>query len=304
MADIWEKVTLATGDLTLTCLPGIGGRLWDVTHKGRSILFQNPDLTGVTPDLGALQDLPTRSPQFRFPLWGGEKTWIAPDRDWIDQSPYPILDSGPYNLISSDARSVHMQSQVCDTSGLQIDREIRLLSPEGWTIRHRVKNCGTSSRETGIWSVLMLKHAGRIGLRPETDSAIPTVFGDATGRVRRLDDAVVFGCTAPQEFKCGASNASGLVVIGLGDDADPTMLTCRSAPSGAETRFAHGHGFEVFNSGDYPYFEAEWHSPVSILEPGASASFEQHFAIRRDLSTETTAAPPSSLEQEIARCMY
>lgn len=303
MSGIWATLTLTTRDLELTCLPGIGGRLWDVAYKGRSILFQNPDLEGVTPDLAALRGLPTRSPQFRFPLWGGEKTWIAPDTDWGDQSPYPILDSGPYRVIFSDQESVHMRSPVCETSGLQIDRRIRLVASGGWTIQHQVRNSGTSARRTGIWSVLMLKHSGRIGLRPDGDAGVATVFGNAADRIRRSGRNIVFDCHSPQEFKCGVSNTSGSVVVGLGDPMDVIWLTCRTLCGSADQRFAHGHNFEIFNSGDYPYFEAEWHSPLRNLEPGETMDFEQHFVARSDLETDLAGAFSSPTEQELLRCM-
>ena len=47
MPDRWSVLQLQQGDLRLTLLPDIGGRLWDVSIQGRSLLFQNPDLDGV-----------------------------------------------------------------------------------------------------------------------------------------------------------------------------------------------------------------------------------------------------------------
>lgn len=99
MPDIWKLMSLVSSDLELTILPGIGGRLWDVAYRGQSLLFQNPDLNGFLPDLENLRDIPTQSPQFGFPLWGGERTWIAPDTNWLDGSPYTALDSDPYEVV-------------------------------------------------------------------------------------------------------------------------------------------------------------------------------------------------------------
>ena len=75
--DIWQERVLSKGPLELVLLPGIGGRLWDIRLGGRSFLFQNPDLIGHAVDIGTLAALPTRSPQFGFPLWGGENG-VAP----------------------------------------------------------------------------------------------------------------------------------------------------------------------------------------------------------------------------------
>ena len=60
MPDRWSVLQLQQGDLQLTVLPGIGGRLWDVQVGGNSLLFQNPDLDGVKVENTRLADLPTR----------------------------------------------------------------------------------------------------------------------------------------------------------------------------------------------------------------------------------------------------
>ena len=77
--DQWETRILRQGDLELVLTPEIGGRLMDIRYRDTSLLFQNPDLEGLQADPAKLDRLPTRTPHFPFPLWGGEKTWIAPD---------------------------------------------------------------------------------------------------------------------------------------------------------------------------------------------------------------------------------
>lgn len=104
----WEIITLKLEDLKLDVLPGIGGRLWDIKIHGNSLLFQNPDLIGVSFDFNDMAALPTRSPQFGFPLWGGEKTWIAPDTLWSNGAPFPALDSGTYKVTSQDGTHLEM----------------------------------------------------------------------------------------------------------------------------------------------------------------------------------------------------
>lgn len=144
--DIWNELTLKNGEFSLTLLPGVGGRLWDLALDGQSILFQNSDLIGQAVDLAALDKLPTRSRQFGFPLWGGEKTWIAPDRDWSGGDPHPVLDSGPYSVSKQSESSVAMTSNTCPISGLIVTREVALAAPSSWHIRHRVRNTGPARR--------------------------------------------------------------------------------------------------------------------------------------------------------------
>jgi len=100
MLDRWATLKLQKDDLELIILAGIGGRLAN------------------------LKDLPTRSPQFGFPLWGGEKTWIAPDKLWADNEPFSALDSGPYKITSYSVDHVAMASEICPISQLSVQRII------------------------------------------------------------------------------------------------------------------------------------------------------------------------------------
>ena len=55
-----------------------------------------------------------------------------------------------------------------------------------------------------------------------------------------------------------------------------------SDPDDSGESYAHGHNIEVFNSGDYSYCEAEWHSPSQRLRPGGEITFTQRFEISTD----------------------
>lgn len=109
----WTTTTIGQGDLELILNPDIGGRLMDVVFKGESLLFQNPDLLEHQPDLNRLDQLPSRAQHIPFPLWGGEKNWIAPESNWPQGAPYKILDSGRYALTREDVHSATMISPIC-----------------------------------------------------------------------------------------------------------------------------------------------------------------------------------------------
>ena len=302
MDSVWNTNRLSSGDLELVILPGIGGRLWDVVFAGHSLLFQNPDLIGSDPDLEDLSQLPTRSPQFGFPLWGGEKTWIAPDQSWINGAPHPVLDSGPYQITELGQNDVSLLSEICPLSGLQVRRRIAVNSSESWSIQHEVKNCGTADRLTGIWSVLMLDRPTRIGLQIGNEGTAKTVFGDA-GDLFVLHGAnAIFKCNRAREFKIGVNNPMGKVFAMLGEPESGVWLDCATALPSVHDQFAHGHNFEVFNSDDYAYCEAEWHAPARDLKPGESVSFDQHFQVRS--SSDQLSGDDLTLgEQELLTCM-
>ncbi len=302
MADIWTPISLRENELRLDILPGLGGRLWDVVFQGGSLLFANADLVGREVDPDNLTGLPTRSPQFGFPLWGGEKTWIAPDSAWKDAAPYPALDSAPYEVVSRDERHVHVTSAPCPQSGLQVDRLIRLRTGDRFSVRHRVTNCGAAPRFTGIWSVLMINRPARIGLVIGPDSDVIPVFGDAAGRFETQGAVAVFDCTRAQEYKLGTCNPTGRAFVRFDTGATPIWLLCETPAVHPGDRFAHGHNFEVFNSGDYPYGEAEWHAPAKDLDPGDSLEFTQAFSVRTEASM-VSGGTFTQQEQELASCM-
>lgn len=303
MSDLWTTHELTSDDFTLVCLPGIGGRLWDIVYKGQSLLFQNPDLVGTIPDLSNLHALPTKSPQFNIPLWGGEKTWIAPDSLWHEQAPYPELDSGSYDVISCNPEQITMRSNVCSLSGLQIEREITLRTPSTWTIDHKITNRGPSPRIAGIWSVMMLDRPAHIGMTIDAnETKYEIVFGDPEDCVSSKGRFLLHDCNKPVEFKTGADASSSKVIIRLGSGLSGTYLACSTSAPMAKDKFAHGHNFEVFNSKDYDYCEAEWHSPKQSLAAGSSMEFRQEFCIwsGNDLPAYIDL---SKSEQELLICM-
>lgn len=296
MRDRWQAHYLQMNDLRLTLLPGIGGRLWDVEFLGHSLLFQNPDIVGADVEHTPIGDLPTRSPQFGFPLWGGEKTWIAPDTSWANGAPFPTLDSGAYAVTSKTNTQIEMASAICPLSHLSITRRITLTSGNSWTLEHSVINHGAGTRPTGIWSVMMLKTPATIGVELNEPTFDP-VFGTAEGMVVKHTKCLVATCNKQQEFKVGLPNPNGKTLIFSGKDG--LWLTC-SVPVPEEPEdYAHQHPVEIFNSGDYAYCEAEWHSRLRALGAGETMHFKQTF----EVFTDTQAADSLAHHKELVACM-
>ncbi len=299
MSDRWSVLKLQKSDFELVMLPGIGGRLWDVNFRGRSLLFQNPDLEDLTIDNIDPAELPTRSPQFKFPLWGGEKTWIAPDTAWTNGAPFPVLDSEPYHITAQGQDFVELTSQTCPVTQLSVSRRIILTSAESWDIEHIVANHGTSSRLTGIWSVMMLNTPAKIGVELE-DPAFYPVFGSAEGMIATHGKGITVNCNRQQEFKVGLPNPNGRTMMRCSPDGP--LLMCSVPEPQQGDQFAHDYPFEVFNSGDYAYCEAEWHSPARNLAPNETLNFRQTFRV---LAEEDASQMPLRLtnNKEFLSCM-
>ncbi len=278
MSDIWKQETLSSSDLELTVLPGIGGRLWDVRFQKHSLLFQNQDLSGYTPDLKDLTGYPTKSPQFGFPLWGGEKTWIAPDTSWPNGAPYQALDSGSFETIEMGKNHIAMRSPICPQSGLQIEREIRLERGSEFSIHHKVCNQGENARDVGIWSVMMLNHQARIGV-PGKNMKTCDVFGNPTCFLAQSTEGMIWDCNGLGEFKIGVENPNTRTFVRLDVGQATIWMLCQTDLASLGDAFAHTYPLEIFNSGDYPYCEAEWHGPLKMLSPNATTEFKQRFKV-------------------------
>ncbi len=168
MENTWQETTLARGDLSLILMPSIGGRLMDVVYKGHSLLFTNPDLKGIHADsvTGELNTFPTRAKHVPFPLWGGEKTWLAPERYWQDKGPIPVLDSAAYHLEYVGSHSVKMTSPK-NSDGLVITRTVSLSETvEGqFEIHHQITNQGVDEVKVGCWSVMILQRNATIAYK-------------------------------------------------------------------------------------------------------------------------------------------
>ena len=276
MAANWNTLSLSTDDMELVLLPGVGGRLWDIVFREERLLFRNPDLEGERFNVEDVAQLPTRSPHFKFPLWGGEKTWVAPDSKWPGAAPHAVLDSGAYTVEWSTASEVLMVSARCPLSGLRISRRIALRSEQSFDITHTVANEGDDTRETGVWSVMMLNHPSTIAI-PSSRPGFETVFGEADDLVGNNARASICICNRKAEFKVGVRCDTGVAIMRIG--TKPVWLLCETKPTSVDEVFLHGQPCEVFNSGDYDYCEAEWHSPAKSLAPGETMSFSQHFEL-------------------------
>lgn len=299
MSANWATHSLSTDEMELVLLPGVGGRLWDIVFRGERLLFRNPDLEGVAFDVDNLAGLPTRSPHFGFPLWGGEKTWVAPDRNWPDAAPHAALDSGAYTIETLTDTEVLMVSERCPVSGLRVSRRIEVRSEHSFNIEHSVANEGGNSRETGIWSVMMLNHPVTIAVSSSRPEFLP-VFGAANDQVETHAQATICICDRKAEFKVGLSCDAGLSLMRVGPT--PVWLSCRTEPPAGGDVFLHGHPCEVFNSGDYAYCEAEWHSPAKILDPGSVMSFTQRFELQGGNDTLLDTEKHQSI-RELMSCM-
>ncbi len=293
----WPALRLQQGNLTLHVVPQIGGRLMGIRHGSDEICFINPALAGKTPSSDET-DWEELCGDWDFPLWGGGKTWIAPESLWPGGVPHPDLDSGPYTILRSwiDARSmgVEMESPICRLSRLQIKRRIELFrGTRGWRVTATVTNRGTESYQCGAWDVLMLNRPATVlvTLPPNPSSSNESVhpFTDK-GPLGDLYEAGVISieqnvlnvlCNDAVEFKVGALSETGEVKVRIRTTGEPLLYRRCTSSSGGK-HYAHGHPIEVFNAPALSYFEVESHSPLNVLQPGKAISLVIDESLTKD----------------------
>ncbi|WP_424974409.1 hypothetical protein [Dinoroseobacter sp. S124A] len=265
----WKTVWLKRGELELCILPGLGGRLWDIRVGGQSIMFQNHDLTGCALEGSDLSQLPTRAPHLKFPLWGGEKTWVAPQAAWPEDAPHRTLDVEAYKLEGSQDRAL-LTSQVCQVTGLSVRRTIELGDDACFAMTHYLSNESTAPISAAPWSVMMLRRPLRVLWLSASDTPYAPVFGEPDGKVRVSSGLVEAACLDPREYKVYADRTHCVFDVG--------GVAFLATVQGASGHRPEGHGaLEVYNSGAYDYGEVEWVGRMKHLAPGEKTELTVRF---------------------------
>jgi hypothetical protein len=290
----WDSWHIQNGALELVLVPQVGGRIIGMIWRGHDLSFTLPELEGKVEELSGVQDLNAKKRKMGFPLWGGDKTWLAPQTRWTDGVPFLDLDSGPYELEvvqpGPEAAVVRMTSRVCRETGIQVTRTVSLAAgSQEWTVTHQLSNHSSQNAHWGVWDVNMLLRPGKVYLPRRADSLFPegvkTFAGEGESTQVRdqvvgiLGSLAVITCTEPPAFKFGVDAKEGWM-LGVVEVADLGLVGYRKAvPASLDKTYGHGCIAEVYNSDRYPYFEMEIHGPIVCLRPGKSFELEERQAL-------------------------
>lgn len=308
----WDAVWAEHGDLALVLVPQVGGRITGLRYDDEDITFVNGDLAGRADDVAAIEDVRAAKRERGFVLWGGDKTWLAPQHEWTEEVPFIDLDSGAYELsIDEDRTTATMASPVCRETGVQIERALTLgIRPGTWRVSHTLRNRGAAVVAWAPWIVAMILRPATVFLPTRAASrysrGVRTFAneGDST-RVRDRvlsfsDDIAMFSCREPLKFKYGSDANSGWVLAVIETGQGRLLGFRKSIPTFHPQRYGHGCVAEVFNSSDFDYFEMELHGPVVTLRPGESFTLVEHAALF-DVDAVPLDAP--SVRQCLGQCV-
>jgi hypothetical protein len=294
----WPAWTITRGDLALSLVPSVGGRIMSLRWRGSELYFVHPELRGRPP-----QAVLAEADGATFPLWGGDKTWLAPQDRWPDAVPFPTLDSGGYELTveraTAEEATVAMLSAVDDASGMQVRRTVSVsVGAVPWTVTSEVTNRSGRTALWAPWDVQMLSRPARVFVPRASDSAFPggvRTFADEGESVEARAEVVhEFGscaavdCERAVEFKFGVDSSArwALALLrGGGGEHLAYVVDARDDPTGPA--YPHRCSVEVYNSAGFDYLELELLGRLRPLAPGDSVTLIE----RRSLLS--LATPPT-----------
>ncbi len=279
----WRGLRLTAGDVSLVITPDIGGRIMSLTFRGEELFYVHTDEAGVPFDLSGIEDLAVFKAGFGFRLFGGDKTWVAPEQDWLHRSPPVDLDAGRYALEQRDGTCV-MTSPVCRETGLAVVRRVRL--EDNGTVRLEEEFLNTTGCPLlkGIWNVTQIVRPFDVYL-PADPSAIRSYYledptlPDPGQVVEPQGDWSRIRCRSSVCFKFGGIPRAGRVFV-VRPSGDGSLAFAREFELSAGGQYAHRSAVEVFNSSRFPYGELELHAPLRPIPPGGAERFRQSWRLR------------------------
>ena len=302
----WDALRIEHGPLNLFLVPQVGGRLMGIQWRGQELAFVNPECQGQVQDVTTIRDVHECKRRLGFLLWGGDKTWLAPQNRWTDDVPFIDLDSGAYELsIDEDTSKVTMTSSVCRETGVEIERTLVVdEQPGSWRVTHKLCNRSERKVSWAPWDVAMMLRPATVYLPTRAGSRFPQglrTFENEGVSAEVRDQVVSFAnglavisCCDALKFKYGVDAEIGTVLAVI-DARDQGQIGFRkSVPAYHPQPYAHGCVVEVFNAVDHPYFELELHGPVVTLDPGKSFTLKestQVFDLAQPLPGPESARP-------------
>ena len=281
----WPGYRLTARDVSLGVVPDIGGRILSLTFRGEELLYGPAPQSGQIADFSSVTDFRAFKKGFGFHIFGGDKTWVAPEKDWWDKIPPLEIDVGRY-AFEVKGNIVVMVSPVCRETGLQITR--RLALHEDGTISLEEEFCNMTSREIvkGIWNVTQIKKPFDVYVPAASNDVRSYHHEDPTlpqpGIIPQEKDGwVMIPCQGKICYKFGAMIREGRAVV-VKEVPFGKVTWSRFFDIDLTQPYAHHSVVEIFNSSQYDYGEIEVHSPLYRIAPGVRVSLKQSWKIREE----------------------
>ncbi len=286
----WEAYEMRSGPLSLSLVPALGGRIMSLQFHGEEFFFVQEEHAGELFDFSRnLQELDRAKRAMGFRVWGGDKTWVAPQKAWRKAIPPLTLDAGRYEIVfQAQEKKVQMQSALDPETGLQILRELRFLSERELELKQSFYNGSNSKKKWGIWNVSQILRNIYVHVPVEAKELRPY---PEEGDSEKLHKLVIkpsqhawsrIQCEDALHFKYGARVPIGHLAIFKSSKKRSAFLVMeRFFSVEPEAPYAHDAIVEVYNSPSMNYAEVEVHAPIHEIAPGQTISHSQRWRFSR-----------------------
>ena len=277
----WDGIELSNDELSVGLTPSIGGRIMSLKYQGQEMLFVDPLHTGETFSPQDWRSLSEAKKKMGFRVWGGDKTWVAPQSSWLEGIPPLDLDAAPYALTLTE-HEVQMSSPVCRETGLQIIRHVSLIDGKV-RLCEELHNRSSQAVSRGLWNVTQVKRPCLFEIPAKNETFRSYHHEDRTlpafqGSLACFNERLTIDCTKPSLFKVGGNPLGGAVMIYVMVN-DQKLAWKKEFNYQPSAQYAHDSAVEIFNSPTLPYAEIELHAPFSTLAPHQFVRLEQTWQI-------------------------
>ncbi len=267
---------MARGDVALGFLPELGGRIISLKFRDEELLYM-PEAV-EQPDMSKVADVTVFKQTFGFKVFGGDKTWVAPEWEWGQKVPALDLDAGVYTVEETQGVVV-MTSPVCRETGLQIIRRVGFSENGDVFLVETLRNAALYPITKGVWNVTQVRRPFEVYLPAGKDELRSYHYDDPTLPDPGIDvihqnNWSIIPCHGDTCFKFGAMLREGRVAV-MKDLAHGKLVWARVFDISLDKPYAHRSMVEVFNSLQENYGEVEVHSPLATIAPGAELTLTQ-----------------------------
>lgn len=270
--------TLTEGDLMLIATSGVGPRVLSMTTAASA----NPLFVDAAPP-GAVADAIGAMPN-GFRLYGGHRLWHAPEH--IPRTYQP--DNQPVAVDEIDG-GLRFTAPVEPATRIQkaIDISLHAGEPNIATLTHRLTNHGLWPVSLAPWAITIFRLGGvAIAPLPEGEShdanQLPTSSLTLWGYASLADPRLTLGeryvllrgvAGAPTPQKLGLFSPAGWLAYAIDGLLFVKLAVCDPVATYPDLQ----SNLELFTNAHI--LELETLAPVRILEPGATVTHTEHWAL-------------------------
>ena len=278
--------------MSLILTPDVGGRIVSFKLDGIEAFFTLPELRGRRFNVAQAADVRAKKKELGWLHYGGYKTWLAPQDHWTDGLPFLDLDSGSYDVAvqaGPQGCTVCMTSPVCRETGMQLTRRVSMFEGGSVVVHQAMTNRSSEYVRWGLWDVTQVKGPGLAVLpvaeRSQFKGGVKAYTSEGRSpEVMNLYVGVSGGlaivtCSEIEPIKYGTDSTEGWIAGLLDRQPDHWLAYYKVFEPKRGARYPHKVTGEVYDSGTYPYFELEVHSPLIPLAPRETYAYSETWTL-------------------------